>query len=174
MKRLVCVPLLLALAAAGCKKKEPIRVQQTEEEAGALASVVHVADPQATPQLLKGFHAVEQNAWRWTMGKFSVALRPPANAGKNGAVLNLKFSVPEPIVAKLKTVSLSAIAGGQTLSPETYTQAGEFTYTRDIAAKELAGEAVNIEFSLDKFLAAGEADQRELGVVVSSVGLEPK
>lgn len=174
MKRFIFVPLLVVLAAAGCKKKEPIRVQQTEEEAGALASIVHVADPQATPQLLKGFHGVEQNSWRWTMGKFSVALRPPANAAKNGAVLNLKLSVPDPVIAKLKTVSLSAIAGGQTLSPETYTQSGEFTYTRDVAAKELAGDAVNIEFSLDKFLPAGEVDQRELGVVVSSVGLEPK
>jgi hypothetical protein len=33
---------------------------------------------------------------------------------------------------------------------------------------------VTVDFALDKFLAPGAADQRELGVVVSSIGFEAK
>ena len=86
------------------------------------------------------------------MGQFSVALRPPRNAALNGAVLHFKFVLPEAVLSKVKTVSLSASVNGTALSPETYTQAGEFDYSRDVDAKLLAGDAVNVEFTLDKFL----------------------
>ncbi|MBI3473849.1 MAG: hypothetical protein HY013_21035, partial [Candidatus Solibacter usitatus] len=151
-----------------------IRVQATDEESASLASIVHTADPKTAPQLLKGFHAVEQNAWRWTMAKFAVALRPPKDAARKGAVLTLKFAVPDPVISRLKTVSLSAAVGGTPLSPETYTQAGEFTYTREVDARLLTGEAVNVEFTVDKAIPPGEVDQRELAVIVTSVGFEAK
>jgi hypothetical protein len=60
------------------------------------------------------------------------------------------------------------------LSPETYTQAGEFTYSRDVPAKLLSGDSVKVEFFLDKSLPPGAGDLRELGVVVTSAGLESK
>lgn len=176
MRRWVFALLLCTLIlAGGCKRKEKIRVAQTDEEAPTgLSSVVHVADPKAAPQLLKGFYPVEQNSWRWTAGKFSVALRPPKDAAAKGATLLLKFSVPEPVIAKLKTVALSGSVAGKALSPESYTQAGEFTYSRDVDPKQLAGPAVNVEFTLDKFLPPSDSDQRELGVVVTSIGFEAK
>ncbi|MGH9720905.1 MAG: hypothetical protein ACRD8O_11885 [Bryobacteraceae bacterium] len=170
----VCLCLVLVSLTACRGRRETIRVQQTDEDAATLASVVHVADPRATPQLLKGFHPVEQNAWRWTTGQFSVALRPPRNAAQKGAVLQLKFSIPEPVIARFKTVSLSAGITGGKLSPETYTQGGEFVYQRDVDPKYLTGDAVTVDFTLDKFLPPSESDQRELGVVVSSIGLEAK
>jgi hypothetical protein len=165
---------ILILLAPGCRDREKITVGQTEEEALRLASVVHVADPRSASQLVSGFYDIEQNAWRWTAGQFTVLLRPPRNAVQKGAVLKLKFSVPEPVLAKLKTISLSASLGGLDLSPETYTQAGEFTYSRDVSGAVLAGDAVKVDFSLDKSLPPNAVDQRELGVIVSNVGLEPK
>jgi hypothetical protein len=169
-----CLALLILLLAPACKRREKIRVQQTEEDTGQLSSVIHTADPKAAAQLLKGFHSIEQNAWRWTMAKFAIVLRPPKNAQQRGATLSLKFSIPDPVIERLKTVSLSATIGGIALAPESYTQPGEFTYTREIEGRVLAGEAVNIEFTLDKAIPPGEVDQRELGIVVSSVGLEAK
>ena len=166
----VCLLLL-----GGCRQREKkIRIQQTDEDSATLASVIHMSDAKAAPQLLKGFHSIEENAWRWTMGQFAVALRPPRNAAIRGAVLRLKFVVPEPVLAKLKKISLTAAVNGTSLPAETYTKSGEFEYTRDVDAKLLSGEAVNVEFTLDKFLPAGEIEQRELGVIVSSVGFEAK
>ncbi|MBK9168192.1 MAG: hypothetical protein IPM24_12100 [Bryobacterales bacterium] len=167
--------MTLALAAGiGCKRREGISVAHTDEDSATLASMVHMADPRAKTQLLSGFHDVEHNAWRWTAKSFSVALRPPAGAREKGARLQFKFAVPDPVIERLNAVSLTATAGGRGLSPETYTQSGEFTYTRDVPAEVLSGEAVNVEFTLDKAIPAGVFDGRELGVIASSIALDTK
>jgi hypothetical protein len=166
----VCLLLL-----TGCKRRDrKIRVQQTEEDTVSMASMIHMSDTRAAPQLLKGFYSIEEKSWRWTMGQFSVALRPPRNAALNGATLHFKFTLPEAVLAKVKTVSLSASINGKALSPETYTQAGEFDYSRDVDAKLLTGEGVTVDFTLDKFLPAGMVETRELGVIATSVGFEVK
>ncbi len=173
-------PVLLLIAACvialpGCKRKEKVPVQLTEEETSAgLVSMVQVADPQASQQLLKGWHGVEQGAWRWTMGQFSVLLRPPQTAATKGAVLQLKLAVPDPVIAKLQSITLSAKVNDVALAPESYTKPGEYTYSREVPAKALQGEAAEVQFTLDKVLPPGAADARELGVIVSLVGLEPK
>ena len=167
--------LALLLAVAGCRRKETVSVQQTDEEGPRMASVVHTGDPQSDTQLVVGFYAIEQNSWRWTAQRFSVVLRPPAGAAERGATLNMQLSVPDAVISRLKTISVSGNIGATQLSPETYTQQGPYTYTRDIPASLLNGEALRIDFKLDKSLPPGTGgDQRELGVIVSSVGLEAK
>jgi hypothetical protein len=163
----------LAFTPLACRRHRRVTVQ-TEEEGPTLATIVHVADPRAAAQLLSGFYGVEQNAWRWTAGKFSVVLRPPRTAAAKGATLQLKFTVPEVVIVKLKAMSLSASVNGTPLSPESYTQPGEFTYTRDVPANLLVGESAKVDFTLDKTMPPSASDQRELGVVATTVGLEPK
>ena len=99
-------------------------------------------------------------------------LRPPAGAAARGAVLSLRFSIPEPVMNKVAETTLSVTLAGVVLEPETYKRAGEYVYSRDVPRDLLAGDSVLAEFSLSKFLAPGEADQRELGLVVSSIGLD--
>jgi len=170
----VCL-LSVCLLLGGCKRRDKkIRVQQTDEDSATLASVIQMGDPKAAPQLLKGFYNIESNTWRWSMGKFAVALRPPRGASTKGATLHLKFVLPEAVLSKIKTTSISASVNGTGLAPETYTQAGEFDYSRDVEGRLLPGEAVNVEFTLEKFLPAGMVEQRELGIIVTSVGLEAK
>lgn len=165
--------LSLAVVPAGCRRHRRVTVQTTEE-APSLASVVATADPHAVKQLMSGFYGVEQNSWRWTAGRFSVLLRPPRTAARNGAVLQLKFAIPDVAFPRLKGVSLSAYVNGTALTPETYTQAGQFTYSRDVPANLLAGDVARVDFSLDKTIAPTAADRRELGVVVSLIGFQPK
>jgi hypothetical protein len=147
---------------------------QTIEEGPALASMVAVADPHVASQLVSGFYGVEQNSWRWTAGRFSVLLRPPRTAAANGAVLQLKFSLPDAAMSKMKAVSLSAYVNGTALAPESYTQAGQFVYIRDVPASLLAGDVSRVDFALDKTVPPSGTDQRELGLVVSLVGFQPK
>jgi hypothetical protein len=101
-------------------------------------------------------------------------LRPPFGASQKGATLQLRLTVPPVIVEKLKNVSLSATIGGSALPPETYTQAGDYTYTRDVAPPLLAGQSVRVDFQLDKSIPPSGADLRDLGLVVLSAGLESK
>jgi len=164
---------VLALLPAGCKRHRRVTVQ-TIEEAPALASVVAVADPHTATQLVSGFYGVEANSWRWTAGRFSVLLRPPRSAAANGATLQLKFTLPDVAMAKMKAVSLSAFVNGTALAPESYTQAGQFTYSRDVPASLLAGDVARVDFSMDKTMPPSAADHRELGLVVTLVGFQPK
>jgi hypothetical protein len=164
--------LSLALASAGCKRQRRVTVE-TVEEAPMLASVVATADPHAATQLVGGFYGVEQNSWRWTAGRFSVVLRPPRSAAAKGALLQLKFTIPDVSISQLKTVSLSAYVAGTPLAPESYTRAGQFIYSRDVPANLLGGDVARIDFSLDKSIPPSASDHRELGVIVSMVGFQP-
>jgi hypothetical protein len=172
---ILCVLVLsLSLAPLGCKRNQAVRVQQTEEEAPRMASTVHMGDPKAETQLVSGFYGIEGGAWRWTQRQFSVVLHPPFGSAAKGATLRVRLTVPDTVIAKLKTISLFAAISGSTLPPETYTQTGTYTYTRDVAARLLTGESVRVDFGLDKAMPPSGADLRELGLVVLEIGLEPK
>ena len=171
---LCVVALPLMLAPLGCRRSRKVKVQATEEEAPRLASIVHTSDPKTAGQLVSGFYDVEQNAWRWAQKRFSVVLRPPVGSAQRGAVLNLKFTVPDVTITRLQNVTVSAALNGSPLAPEAYRKAGEYTYSRDVPPNLLTGDSVRVDFTLDKAMAPGEVDQRELGVVVLSVGLELK
>ncbi len=169
---LTLLVILLAVSAADCKRKR--KKAGTQEEDQGLASMVHMADPRTSSQLVRGFHTVEQNAWRWTMAKFTVILKPPAGASQKGATLLMKFAVPDPVINRLKKVTLTASVGGAQLAPESYDKAGDYVLTRDVPASAFTGETATVDFALDKALPPGDPDQRELGVVVNSIGLEAK
>jgi hypothetical protein len=164
--------LALVFVPLGCKHKKVS--SQTQEEPGQLASTIQMGDPKMSPQLMAGLHEVENNAWRWTERQFTIALRPPAGASRQGATLSLKLTVPPVVIANGKSVTLSASIDDTPLAPETYSKAGEYAYKRDVPAGALAGDRVRVQFTLDKAIPPSESDRRELGVIVTSAALERK
>jgi hypothetical protein len=167
---------VLMCCASGCNRNRS-NSDATIEEAPAQQepqTTVQMRDLRAAAQLVKGFHTLEQGRYRWTMGQFSVTLRPPLHASELGAKLVLNFAVPEPVLQKLKSMKLSASVDGVALPEETYTKSGAYVYSRDVPAQALAKSVVTVSFTLDKCLPPGDLDRRELGVVVTSVGLEAK
>jgi hypothetical protein len=156
-------------------KRRPSQVETVEDENQPALSVVQVAHPRAAGQLLSGFYPVEQNAWRWTSGKFAVILMPPLGAAQKGAWLELHFALPQSVLSLRQSVTLSAAVEDTALPPETYTAAGSYIYKREVPAAALsAGTPVKVSFKLDKFIKAGEVETRELGLVVNTIGLMPK
>ncbi len=153
----------LAFAPPGCKRSKT-----------AAASVISMGDPQAAAQLASGFYGVEQGAWRWTKGDFSVLLGAPADAARKGAVLRVRLTAPPQLIAKLANITLSASVNGQRLPPETYSVAGTYTFIRDVPGSLLEDNPVKVDFQLDKVMPPAGEDIRELGIVVLSIGLEPK
>jgi hypothetical protein len=175
------LPLVLAVFAvayfpAGCKSKpkanHPVHV--VEEEKTTLATMVHVADPRASSQLISGFYDIEQGSWRWTGKKFSVVLAIPENVAQKKISLVFKMAVPEPVIQQLKSVTLTASVNGVALAPESYRKPGEYVFTREVDAKALGGASAQVEFALDRVLAPGANDSRELGLVATSVGFDWK
>ena len=172
-RRIFCSALLAAvvLGGAACRSRK----QTGEvEDVGGMVSVLPMTDGHAKHQLVSGFYDVEGGAWRWTAQKFSVTLQPPAQSATNGAKLALKLVIPGPLIQKLNAITLSAKVGDTSLPPETYNKSGEFTYSRDVPSSALQANSVRVDFWLDKSIPPTGGDQRQLGIVVSQVGLEPK
>jgi hypothetical protein len=71
-------------------------------------------------------------------------------------------------------MQLSAAIQGANLDPQVYTKSGQYTYTRDVPADKLQGDVVRIDFSLDHALPPTGGDVRQLGIIVSEVGLIAK
>jgi hypothetical protein len=137
------------LTAAACKRRDnPVRLQETDESPIVLSSTVYMADPKTAIQLLKGFHGVEQNAWRWTMGTFSVTLKPPTGASQKGATLAMKFTLPDAVISNVKSTTLTASAGGNQLGSQTLNAAGEYTFTADVPASAFTSDALTVDFAL--------------------------
>lgn len=161
-----------ALLAAGCKKPVRVKADAAPDEEPGIKSVVVMADVPASMQLVRGFHALEDKAWRWTEGKFAATLRRPLHGEKNGASLFVKFTAAGPLIERVPTFTLTANVNGTPIPGETYTKTGEYVYRRNVPPSALQKEAVTVEFAMDKFLAAGQVEGRELGLIVHALGLE--
>jgi hypothetical protein len=165
--------LWLGALTQACKRPDPIRLQPTIEEPATLVSMIRIADPSTSSQLVRGFYPLELNSWRWAAGRFSVALGTPAAARTNGAWLVLTFNVPPVSIQTLKKITLKAKAGDVELSPEEYTTPGEHQYRREVPVSAFTKDVTGADFTLDKFLRLPN-DDRELGLVVTQIGLVAK
>ncbi len=170
--------LLAAFIFTGaCRGKHSRLAVENEEPAEAtprMAATLKMSDPAAPAQLVKGVYGLEGGAWRWTAGHFSFLLRSPLSAAQHGATLSLGFTIPDVITQKLGPIELTASVGATRLKSETYAKPGPYTFTADVPAEQLTKDSVTVDFSLDKSIPAGAMDQRELGVIATSVGLESK
>ncbi len=173
MRRLAAALAAVLILTSGCRIRKH-RPQGTASSENSLVSVVNVADPRAAVQLTRGFYDLENDSWRWTAKSFTVTLRPPANSSSGGAKLELNFTIPDVIFNRVGPMSMDARINGLDLGAETYSKAGDCTYSRDVPAAALSGDAVGIDFHVDKGLPPSARDTRELAVIVTTVGLIPK
>jgi hypothetical protein len=164
---LILIPLLLA--TSGCKRRH-----RSSGQAQLLASSIYAGDPNVGAHFAKGFYEPEEGAWRWTNKEFAVDLSPPLHSDQRGAQLVMKLAVPDAVIQKLTSVQLSASLQGYKFEPQVYTKSGQYTYTRDVPADKLQTDAVRIDFALDHALPPSGTDIRQLGIIVSEVGLIAK
>ena len=168
-RALVAALILAALTASACKRRQRRAEAQPEQAPGTMLSELQMADTRAAVQLAKGFYDPEGNAWRWTQQHFSVVLAPPPGAAQKGAKLVFHFTLPETEISKLGPITLTASIAGQNLPPQTYSSAGDYVFERNVPATLLTAPAVNVDFQTDKSLPPTGTDQRELGLVASSI-----
>jgi hypothetical protein len=172
MRKLILLALAaLALASPACKRRRHPNPMATIEDESPLASVVSMADPAASSQLLSGFHAVEHNAWRWSARKFSLSLAVPENAATRGARLQLKAVLPDVIARQMLGVKITPSVSSQPLAPHQFNQTGEHVAAFDVPAELLNTAAVIVDFELDKAIPPREGESRELGLVIAQVSL---
>jgi len=168
---------MLMLGMMACRGKHHRDIVKNEEPAEVtprVASTLKMSDAAAPTQLIRGFYGLEGGTWRWTAGKFAVLLHSPTGAAQRGGTLTFSFSIPDVVIQKLKQVTLTAAIGSTTLKSQTWSKPGAFSYTADVPPELLTKDPVTIDFALDKSLPPGSVDQRELGIIAISAGIEAK
>ena len=156
------------LAASGCHHSA------NDDPNRPLTARVRAYDGAAARQLATGFYGVENNAWRWTAGKFAVVLPVNDQARTKGATLNLKLTFPAPEMDQLGSTTLTALIGGAALPPETFSKAGDYTYSQDVPQSALAGATIRVDFALSKSMPGTSRDFRQLGAVFHEINLKSK
>jgi len=150
-------------AFAGC---QPKRIPPSSD--------LKMSGSSSEKQLISGFHPLENNRWRWTARRFAVVLQPPAGSERTGATLRLQLFIPASQIQKLGPMTLTADVGEVSFAPETFTQGGTFSYSRDVPPALFHNYLLPVVFTFDKALAPTGADGRELAAVVTEVSLEPR
>jgi len=169
------IAVCVALTATGCKaQRSRVTVQNEEPPPGSrLLSTIQMNDANAAPQLLSGFYAVENNAWRWTAGRFSVSLRIPP-AARSGATVSLSLTVPDVVIQKLGKVRVSASVGGMELKAQEYDSPGPYVFKADIPAGQVpSAESVTVDFAVNGTFRP-DGDKRDLAIVANSVSIAAK
>jgi hypothetical protein len=164
---------LVMMSGPACKRRAA-KVETIETTSDGLSTAVHMGNPNEAIHLVKGFYDIEQGAWRWTRSQFAITLLAPKNAAERGATLEFKLTLPEAVFSRTGPVTLSAVIDGYALPPLTMDKVGNHVYEREIPASAFRTETATVEFSLDKFLASGVVEERELGVIALSAALLAK
>jgi len=170
-----CMVFLL-LAVTACSRPRIQGIATIEEEHVEVKSSIRAGDPAVDSQFASGFHPAERDGWRWTRKHFTAVLLAPPESAAHGALLELRFDVPEGILSRLGPVTLSAEIAGIRLKPETRNHPGVETYRRPVPAVAFSKREVLVEFSLDKVIEPNTlpGEDRELGVAVHAVALLPQ
>jgi hypothetical protein len=158
---LILLPILLV--SGGCKRHR-----------GEIASTIFAGDPAFAGHFTSGFYDPEAGAWRWTNKEFAVTLNPPLHASERGAQLAMHVSVPDASIQHSQSVQLSCSIGGLKLDPQEFSKGGDYTYVRDVPADRLQSSEVRIDFAVDHTAPPQPPDIRQLGIIVSEVGLVAK
>lgn len=119
--------------------------------------------PRPEVVLESGWHALENDAWRWTEREFAV--RIASRSGSAGRALKFRFTIPAVVIEKLGPVRLDAEVNGSRLGAETFAAPGSHVYSRPCPALAQGRENF-VKFTLDKAMPPDERDRRERGVVV--------
>lgn len=131
-------------------------------------SVLDMGDVRCRPQLVSGWYTIESGAWRWMAKDAEAVLHMPAGGG----VLHLKlYFPPDHMTQTGGPVTVSVSVNGQSLEPETYSEPGGYELTRALPESVAASPAVRVRIHLDRAVPPSGNDQRELGAVVSELGL---
>jgi tRNA (mo5U34)-methyltransferase len=118
-------------------------------------------------KLIDGWHEPEQSGWRWTKREFSIGL--PAGYRQR---ITMRLFIPPFVFERLGLLTLRASLGGVELRPTFFDRPGEHVYARPLEVPCGSGSSDGVmHFHLDKALAAGNPDPRELGIIIASVDI---
>ncbi len=119
--------------------------------------------PELHLRLLKGFHAIERESWRWTAKEFGIEVTlPPTCKFTNFA---LKLFVPDFLARESSPVKVHCSSEGEQAGTLTLDSPGLIEFRGIFSPRMLQKAAVPLEFEVESsYVAPG--DRRELGILI--------
>jgi len=173
---LVLSPLLLL---AGACSRSSIPSAEGGPTAGAPGgapavkaefSYINTGDVRAKPQLISGWHGIEDGAWRWAAREAQAVLATPRDLPVN---FEMRLYFPDEHMQRVGgPVTVAVLLDGKPFVQETYPAPGPRTILKPVPAGSLSKPATSVTIRLDRAVGPSDADRRELGVVVQGFGFQ--
>lgn len=168
----ILIVLLLCLGACGRAPQQPGEVSQPAEARRVEPQYAYAQtnDLRVAPQLISGWHPVEDGAWRWMSREAQAVLRAPENSP---AEFEVRLAFPKGHVAITGPVTFSVLFNDKPFAEQTYTADGNYSLTKTLPAGLLTREPVRVTLRVSKPRPAGTGgDLRELGAVILGLGFK--
>jgi hypothetical protein len=173
-KHLALLPLLaVALLAGACSRSSIPSAEGGPTAGGAPApkaefSYINTGDVRAKPQLLSGWHSIEDGAWRWTAREAQAVLLTPRESPVS---FEMRLYFPDEHLTKVGgPITVAVLLDGKPFAQETYSSPGSHTLLKAVPAGVLTNPATKVDIRLDRAVPPTESDRRELGMVVQGFG----
>lgn len=168
------VPLLVALAAAGCVEipntyAPPVQRRPFEiPEPGGVRHFIAMNNPAASAHILSDISRTpEEGAWRWTGQRPTLRFRLPANKRLR---LVMDFSIAEATFASTGPLTISYFINGRLLDRVRYDSHGVKHFEKRLdPGWVVKGEDTIVAAELDKIWVAPD-DGAKLGVILVRAG----
>jgi tRNA (mo5U34)-methyltransferase len=119
--------------------------------------------PDLQVRAVAGWHEVEQDAWRWTMKRFSLEVVLPKD--QPAREFALKFTVPEVVISSSPTVRVKCSIGGDSAGAITCDSPGTIEFRGVFPESALRKPEIALDFAVESsFTSPG--DEREVGILV--------
>lgn len=168
---------LVLLTLAGCSRSTtpsnetgPSAAAAPSPAPGTELSYINTGDVRTKPQLLSGWYAIEEGAWRWTAKEAQAVLATPQQSPVN---FELRLFLPEAHVKQAGgPVIVSVLLDGNLFAEETYARGGGHTILKPVPAGSLPNPTTKVSFRLNRAVGPTAVDRRELGMVVQGFGFQ--
>jgi len=180
MKRQWMIPVLsVLLLLAGACSRSSIPSAEGGATAGAPGgapavkaefSFINTGDVRAKPQLISGWHSIEDGAWRWTAKEAQAVLATPRDLPVN---FEMRLYFPDEHMQRAGgPVTVAILLDGKPLVQETYTVPGPHTILKTVPAAWLSKPTTSVTIRLNRAVGPSDSDRRELGIVVRGLGFQ--
>jgi tRNA (mo5U34)-methyltransferase len=119
--------------------------------------------PDLHVRVISGWHEVEQDAWRWTMKRFSLEVVLPKD--RPAREFALKFTVPEVVIAGSPTVRIKCSIGGEPAGSIMCDSPCTIEFRGVFPESALAKPEIVLDFEIESSFAS-PGDERDLGILV--------
>ena len=131
-------------------------------------SYLHLGDIRSRAQLVSGWYAIEDGAWRWMAPEAEATLHPLPDVA---AQFELQLFFPPDFMQRAGSpVTVSVALNGKPFTKALYFEPGGHTMAKRVPPELLTSPTTSVSIRVNPYVPPTATDQRALGAVVQGLG----